>query len=98
MDSYPRTALFLRFSGCAEGDDDLFVAVEEIEDLGSARDDPGEGVEQVERGDGVEVGEDGVYPDHPEHAGTHYHNNGGTTVLPSPREAAMVQSIKAEMQ
>ena len=25
----------------------------------------------------MKVREDGVYPDHPEHAGTHYHNNGG---------------------
>ena len=58
----------LRFSGCAERDDDLFVTVEEIEDLGSARDDPGEGVEQVERGDRVEISEDRVDPDHAEHA------------------------------
>ena len=43
--------------------------MDEVDDLCDGGQRPGAGVEQVERGDGMEVGEDGVDPDDPEHAG-----------------------------
>ena len=55
----------------------LLVGVGEVEDLSDGRQRPGAGVEQVERGDGVEVGEDGVDPDDPEHAGAEDDDDGG---------------------
>ena len=51
--------------------------MDKIEDLRNGGQSPGAGVEQVERGNGVEVGEDGVYPDHPEHTGTHDDDDSG---------------------
>lgn len=48
--------------------DVLFVAVQEICDLRRAGEEPGEGIEDIERGDRVEVGEHRVDPDHAEHA------------------------------
>ena len=55
----------------------FLITVCEVHDLGKGGQRPAAGVQCVQRGNGVKVREDGVYPDHPEHAGTHYHNNGG---------------------
>ena len=65
----------------------------EINDFSRSSNGPGEDIEQVQGRNGFKVGEDGINPDHTEDAIT---IKVGTTVLPSPREAAMVQSIKAE--
>ena len=90
----------------------LLVAVHKVQDLGKGGQGPAAGVQQVQRRDGVEVGKDGVHPAYTDYAGVFFYDTQitrntqepittmmvGTTVLPSPREAAMVQSMKAEMQ
>ncbi len=81
-----------------EDADRLPIAEDEVDDLGRCRQQPGEGVQQVQRRDRVEMRKDRVDPDHAEHTGPRITMTVGPMVLPSPREAAIVQSIKAEMQ
>ena len=53
------------------------IADAEVEVLRRAGDGPGEDIQQIQGGDGVEIGEDGVYPDDPKHAGAQDHDDGG---------------------
>ena len=76
----------------------FLIAARKIHHLGHRRQRPGTGVQQIQRRDRMDLRKDRVHPHHPEHAGAHDHNDGGHHGLPSPRDAAMVQSIKAEMQ
>ena len=62
----------------------LLVAVHKVQDLGKGGQGPAAGVQQVQRRDGVEVGKDGVHPDHTEHAGAHHHDDGGHHGLAQP--------------
>lgn len=59
----------------------VLVAVDEVENLCEGSQDPRAGVEQVEGRDGVEVGKDGVHPDHPEHTGAEDDDDGGHNSL-----------------
>ena len=54
----------------------LFVAVDEVDNFGKARQRPGAGVEQIQRRNGVEAGEDRVDPRHAEDAGPHNNDDG----------------------
>ena len=62
----------------------LLIAVHKVQDLGKGGQGPAAGVQQVQRRDGVEVGKDGVHPNHTEHAGAHHHNDGGHHGLAQP--------------
>ena len=52
-------------------------AVDEVADLCCGGQDPGERIEQVQRRDRVEMGEDGIYPYDAEHAGAEDHDDRG---------------------
>ena len=62
----------------------LFVAVGEIYDLSKGGQCPAAGIQRIQGRDGVEVDEDGVHPDHPEHTGTKHHDDGGHHGLTQP--------------
>ena len=57
------------------------IAMEEVPDFRRGGDGPGEGVQEVQRGDGLKVGEYRIHPDHPEDAGAQDHHNGGHQAL-----------------
>ena len=59
-----------------EDADRLPIAEDEVDDLGRCRQQPGEGVQQVQRRDRVEMRKDRVDPDHAEHTGAQNHNDG----------------------
>lgn len=60
--------LSFRCVGRAQQPDIFFVAIQEVHDLRRTGDEPGERIEQIQRTDRAEMGEDGVDPDHSEHA------------------------------
>ena len=81
-----------------EDADRLPIAEDEVDDLGRCRQQPGEGVQQVQRRDRVEMRKRSCRPRSRGTQEPRITMTVGPMVLPSPREAAIVQSIKAEMQ
>lgn len=73
------------------------VQVEKVDHFGPGCQRPRHRIEQVERGDGPDGGEDRVDPDHAEHARAKHDDDRRHNTAAKAREAAMVQSIKAEM-
>ena len=86
-----RIALLQTESGAA-------VAEHKIDDLCGGGQRPGAGIQQVERRDRVEVGKDRVDPRNAEYAGPQNYDDRRPYRLAEAREAAIVQSMNAEVQ
>ena len=69
--------------------------MDKIQYLHQTCDTPGEAVQQIQGRNCVEIGKYRVHPYDPEHTGAHDHHH--RRLFPNALEAAMVQSINAEI-